>query len=339
MDRSSLPDAASATADILGRVVKSLLLFGAFIVAAQHVAAPDFTRPASVPPQVRIPAPPPLPPPPPPPTDIYELSFDGPLLDGLKNPRVAAIATERGYENQPSFTPDGSAILFTANRDGRQTDIYEFDRATRRSRQLTVTPEAEYSATITPDGNGFSVIRVEADTTQRLWRFDRAGRNPRLVLPDIKPVGYHAWVDDDQLALFVLGKPSTLQHARVSTGKATVIAQSIGRSLHRIPNSRAVSFVHRESGDNVWVKQFDPASGAVTPLVRMPAGNDERDVAWAPDGALLMSAKTTIQAWRRGEKDWRDVLDVAGHKLGTVTRMAVAPDGRTVVIVVTEPMR
>jgi Tol biopolymer transport system component len=272
---------------------------------------------------------------PPPGTDIYEFGLSG-TIDTLKSSSPQPIATESGYDNQPFYTPDGARVLFTANRDGKQTDIYEYDRKTRRARQLTSTPEGEYSPTITPDGEGVSVIRVEADSTQRLWRFDRNGGNPRLLLTDIKPVGYHAWIDSDQLALFVLGKPSTLQHARLSTGKASVVAENIGRSLQRMPKATTVSFVHRESPDNVWVKQFDAASGRVTPLVRVIAGNDERDVAWMPDGTLLMSAGTRVHAWRQGDKDWREVFDVAAHKLGAVTRMAVAPDGRAIALVVNE---
>ena len=322
---------------------KPLLLVGLLLVTAPFLSAPSVPplgpvlvqRPAPAPPPSLPPAPPSQPPPG---TDIHELTFNG-TLDGLRTSTPVAVARERGYENQPFYTPDGTAILFTANLDGKQTDIYEFDRMTRRVRQLTTTPEGEYSATMTPDGKGFSVIRVEADSTQRLWRFDRNGTNPRLVLAEIRPVGYHAWIDDDQLALFVLGKPSTLQHARVSTGKAAVMAQNIGRSLHRIPRTQTVSFVHREGPENVWVKQFYPATGAITPLVQMRQGNNEGDVAWTPDGTLLMSAATKIFAWRRGDKDWREVYDIAAHQLGVVTRLAVAPDGRAIAIVVNEPAR
>lgn len=270
----------------------------------------------------------------PPSTDIYELVFDG-NLDALKSAALRPVATERGYENQPFYTPDGGSLLFTANRDGKQMDIYEFDRKTRRTRAVIATAEGEYSPTVTPDGKHLSVIRVEADSTQRLWQFDLNGSNAQLVLRDIKPVGYHAWIDSDQLALYVLGKPATLQHARVSTGKASIVAQNIGRSLHRIPQTPRVSFVHRENADSVWVKEFDPATGAVTPLVRMIDG-EERDTAWTSDGTLLMSAGTRILAWRRGEKNWREVVDLVGHKLGAVTRMAVAPDGRALAIVVNE---
>ena len=279
---------------------------------------------------------PPAPAAPPPATDIYELPFDG-TAQGLKAATPRAVATDRGYDNQPVYTPDGASILYTANRDGKQMDIYEFDRSKRTSRRLVSTPEGEYSPTITPDGSGVSVIRVEADGTQRLWRFDRGGSNPRLILTDIKPVGYHAWIDADQLVLFVLGQPATLQHARVSTGKSTVVAQNIGRSLQRIPGKPAVSFIHREAADNVWVKQFDAATGQVTPLVRVVKGSDDPYVAWMNDGTMLMSGGSRIYAWRGGDADWREVFDAAAHKLGTVTRLALAPDGRSLAVVVAEP--
>ena len=96
----------------------------------------------------------------------------------------------------------------------------------------------------------FTVVQSEFDKSgarpaspiQRLWRFNADGKSPQLILADINPVGYHAWMNADQLVLFVLGaqgKPATLQIASVKTGKAEVAADNIGRSLHRIPGTRA----------------------------------------------------------------------------------------------------
>ena len=82
----------------------------------------------------------------------------------------------------------------------------------------------------------------------------------------------------------MLGQPATLQHARVSTGKSTVVAQNIGRSLQRIPGKPAVSFIHREAADNVWVKQFDAATGQVTPLVRVVRAATIRTLRGCIDG-------------------------------------------------------
>src|SRR5262249_13619969 len=150
-------------------------------------------------------------PPPPPGTDVYLLTLANGLAS-MKTARPSPVANAPGYENQPMFSADGGRILFAARR-GEQTDVFEFDRASGRTSQLTDTAENENSPTYLPNGigdqGGFSVVRTEPDRTQRLWRFDAQGRNPQIVLTDVKPVGYHAWVDVDTVAPYVLGHPPT----------------------------------------------------------------------------------------------------------------------------------
>ena len=279
---------------------------------------------------------------PPPATDIYLL----PLTNGLASMNAARpqpIATEPGYENQPAFSPDGGRILFAANR-GVQTDVYVFDRATGRTSQLTETPENENSPTYLPAGigdpGGFSVVRTEADRSQRLWRFDAQGQNPQIVLTAIKPVGYHAWVDADAVALYVLGQPATLRIASVTTGAAESVASDIGRSLNRVPGSNAaaaVSFVQREASGEFWIKQIAIGSKAIEPLVKTVDGSTDHDMAWMPDGrTLLMSSGTKIFSWTRGAAGWTEVFDAARQNFGAVSRIAVSPPGDAVAIVVAE---
>jgi hypothetical protein len=286
-------------------------------------------------------APQPAAPAPPPGTDLYLV----PLASGLqtmKDARPAPVSVAAGYDNQPYFSADGGRILFAANRDGRQIDVFVFDRGSGRATQLTSTPTNENSPTYLPSGigapGGFSVVRTEPDKTQRLWRFDAQGRNPQLVLTEVRPVGYHTWVDADRLALFVLGPPSTLRLASVKTGAAEIVAEGIGRSLHSIPGTRLVSFVQREPSGEFWIKQIDVDSKAVTPLVRVVEGNTERDMAWMPDGkTILMSGGTKIYSWTRGQSGWTEIFDAAPHKLGAVTRLAVSPRADAVALVVAEP--
>lgn len=309
------------------RVLGVLIVVAMARVWAQQPAPPSPTQPTPAP---QAPVAPPA-------TDIYVLPIGNTDVEAISQVKPVAVATEKGYENQPSFTSDGDTVLFTANRDGKQTDAWAWDRRAARARRLWSTPEAEYSPTPTPD-NGYSVIRVEANGTQRLWRFDRTGENPRVILNDVKPVGYHAWVDTDVLGLFVLGQPATLQIAKVSTGKADIAASGIGRSLHRVPGTRAISFVQREPSDEYWVKQIDVDSRKIEPLVQVLAASTDRDVAWMPDGkTLLLSAGTQIYRWRRGEKEWTSLLDVATLGLGAVSRIAASPTGDALAIVVAEP--
>jgi hypothetical protein len=162
-----------------------------------------------------------------------------------------------------------------------------------------------------------------------------------LILADINPVGYHAWMDAGQLVLFVLGqqgKPATLQIASVKTGKAEVVTDNIGRSLHRIPGTRLASFAQREASGEFWIKQIDVSSRKIEPLVKAAEGSSDRDYAWMPDGkTIVMSSGTKVMSWTRGAAGWTEVFDSASHQLGAISRLAVSPKGDAIAIVVAEP--
>ena len=260
------------------------------------------------------------------------------------------ISNNSGYDNQPSFTPDGRAVLFTSIRgastgSGRagQTDIYRYDVAGGRVTRVTNTPESEYSPTVTPDGRHISVIRVEADGTQRLWRFTIDGAQPKVLLPNVKPVGYHAWADDHTLALFVLGQPATLRLADTTTGVADSLARDIGRTIQRIPGGGTISFVEREGAGRegtparLWIRELDPKTRRIAPLVAVMPGVTESYYAWTPDGWLLTTDKDVLFGWRRGQTDWRRLVDLEALGLHGVTRLAVSPDGQRIAFVTGPP--
>jgi hypothetical protein len=270
----------------------------------------------------------------PPDTEI----FLAPLESGAKVGRPVNITNSPGYDNQPSFTADGASVLFTSIRGGgRQTDIYRFDIASGTTSQVTRTPESEYSPTVTPDGAHISVIRVEADGTQRLWRFTLDGRAPELVLPGVKPVGYHAWAGDHTLVLFVLGSPATLRLADTSGGEAEILVTGINRSIQQIPGG-TISFVARTGGEagapaTLSIRELDPRSRRITPLVDAPAGAREADCAWTPDGMLVMAEKDVLYGWRRGQAGWNRLADLAALGLHGVTRIAISPKGDRIALV------
>jgi hypothetical protein len=251
------------------------------------------------------------------------------------------VTARPGYDNQPSFTPDGKALLFTSIRADAQSDIYRYDFPTRATSRVTSTAESEYSATVMPGARRLSVIRVEADSTQRLWSFLVDGSDPRLVLAGIKPVGYHAWANDSVLALFVLGSPATLQVATVTTGSGRTVARGIGRSIHRIPGTGSISFVEKQS-DSVWViRRLDPASDAILTLVRTRPRVE--DYAWAPDGSIFMADGNRLFRWRPfpgstgAASEWKEVAAFAAPELQRLSRLAISPAGDWLAIVAAEP--
>ena len=269
----------------------------------------------------------------PPATDIYVADLR--VADRRVTVGTPVNVTARpGYDNQPSFLPSGRALLYTSIRQDGQADIYRYDLEKKSSAPVTQTRESEYSPTPLPKGAGFSVVRVEADSTQRLWAFDADGTHARLVLDSIKPVGYHVWGDDHTLVLFVLGTPSTLQiaDARAPDAAGEVIARDIGRSLQRRPGRAAVSFVQRDSVAGNWLEELDIRTRRVAKLVKAPAGADF--FAWTPAGIVLTASGTTLYQWdsQRGG-DWQAVMDFAAAGLTSVTRLAVSPRGDRLAIV------
>ena len=263
----------------------------------------------------------------PPATEVYVASLAMGATPAASAP-VVNISNSPGYDNQPSFLPDGSGVLFASGRNDQPTDIYRYVFATQQLTQLTTTPEAEYSPLVAPDRTSFTVIRVEADKTQRLWRFDLDGTNPRLVLEHVKPVGYHLWIDETRLALFVLGgagQPNTLQLADTKTGKAEVIDSGIGRSIQLRPGTRTVSYIVKPAGGQWVVKSFDPDTRAITTLVETADKNTSEDTAWLGNW-LLMSSGTSVLGWN-GSGSWITVGDFASAGIARISRLAVAPAG------------
>jgi dipeptidyl aminopeptidase/acylaminoacyl peptidase len=238
------------------------------------------------------------------------------------------ITNRAGYDNQPAFLPDGQSLLYTSQREGDQTDIYRYDFKTLQSTRLTATPEGEYSPTIMPGGKFFSVIRVEADKTQRLWKFPLAGGEPALLLPNLKPVGYHLWLDERTLALFILGangRPNTLQLAPTDNSFLDTIHVNIGRALHLIPRRAAFSFVHKISPDEWLVKAFDLKTKRSATLARTLPGSE--DLAWTPDGTILMAQDSKLYQLDPAQPSagWQLVADFTAAGLKKITRLALSP--------------
>jgi hypothetical protein len=197
---------------------------------------------------------------------------------------------------------------------------------------MTDDAESEYSPTVTPDGKFFSVIRVEADNTQRLWKFPIGKGEPVLVLEHIKPVGYHCWIDPNTVAVFILGQPNTLQIVDVRSGKAEVMAQNVGRTLRRIPQQDKLSFVHKVSDQEWIIKSLDLKTHQISTVIKTLPGSE--DYSWTPAGVLLATKDAKIFKWDpQKDSDWLQLADFSGAGLKTLTRLAVSPKSDWIAVV------
>ncbi|MEO7393675.1 MAG: hypothetical protein ABIU11_01970, partial [Chitinophagaceae bacterium] len=171
----------------------------------------------------------------------------------LSNPEN--ITKRKGYDNQPSFHPAQPIIYFSSFDDSNRSDIKFYNYKTKRTTNLTITREREYSPTVTPDGKFISCVIQQDNGAQDLGKYPISGGSPTVLINNLK-VGYHSWVAKDKLLLFVLGdsNTNTLHYYNLSDKSDSIIAKNIGRSLHKIPGQNAMSFVQKISEKEGLIK-------------------------------------------------------------------------------------
>ena len=250
--------------------------------------------------------------------------------------RPTNVTRRIGYDNQPCFLPDSRGFLYTRG-DSNGTDIYRYDRASKRSIQVTETSESEYSPTPWGGHGGFCTVRVESDSTQRLWRFESDGSRPRLVLATVDSVGYFAWLDRSTVALFVVGSPHTLRIVDIESGREKVVARDIGRSLLRIPRNGDLSYLVHEPGTDPPTYAFFAWKADGFPAERLiPALATGQDAAWIDDVLVMADAGKLYGSRPFDGPGWLEVADFAAYGISSITRVAVSPDHRWIAVVVAE---
>jgi hypothetical protein len=249
---------------------------------------------------------------------------------GLAVANVKNMTNHVGYDNQPFFHPDKPIIYFSSFNAEERSDIKMFNFKTNETKNFTTTSEREYSPTVTPDKKFISCIIQRDSGAQDLGKYPIDGGAPIIIVNNLT-VGYHAWLTPTKLVLYVLGDPNTLRVFDVTTAKDTVIRHRIGRSLHRIPGSKSISFVDTDA-DRWFIKQFD---GKSTSIIR-EAIQAQEDMAWTPDGKIIMSDRQKLYYYdtkAKGKAQWEMFFDL-GYK--GITRVAVSGDGKKIAFVVEE---
>ncbi len=233
----------------------------------------------------------------------------------------ANVSRYDGYDNQPSFAADGRSLFFTRIVADGSTDIFRADFSTGRVDPVRSTPESEYSAAPNASGDALTVVRVEADSSQRLWRVPLNGDAASVLVPDVKPVGYFAFPTDSTIAMFVLGSPATLQVATLGRPGTRTFARNIGRSLHRIPGTSHVSFVQK-GGERWFIMRLDPVTGAQDTIVGTRPRRE--DYAWLNATTLVMGDGAALFTYTVGDSAWTPLGDFAFAGIRDITRLAVS---------------
>jgi hypothetical protein len=268
-------------------------------------------------------------------TEVYllDLSEKGGKIV-LSNPRN--VSDKPGYDNQPFFHPTKPLLYYTSMMPDKQTDIWSYDFQQSVRTPVTRTPDSEYSPTVLPDQTHLScIVQRKATGDQDLVSYLLADpEKTEFLLEPQKTgkIGYQAWLNPDEAVVFVLGTPNTLHCLNRKTGRDTVIASLIGRSLHRIPGQRVFSYTQKV-GDDWLTRSYDPVRNRVSNIAKSRLGEEHYN-AWLNSDTLLESRGTELWAYSRKTKEWQVVVLPAELPGKELSRIAV--QGKRIAQVVNE---
>lgn len=264
-------------------------------------------------------------------TEIYLFDFvQNDSVFTVENP--LNISNNKGYDNQPSFLLDGTGVLFASTRDD-QTDVVLYNITNDTKAWLTNTLGSEYSPIQTPTKKLFSSIYLDKEGVQLLWVYPFNRKKPKVLIENLE-VGYHAWLNKKIVVSFVLGDPSTLEVSNLKFKIKYPIEKNIGRSIHKIPGTELISFISHENTD-FEIYSINPLNSEKIYIA--DALKDSQDLAWTPDGTMIMGTTDTLYKLKPGvDKNWVEFASLKPLGLTGITRLAVSPLGNKIAIVVDE---
>jgi len=263
---------------------------------------------------------------------LFEMQQVSDTLFRFLNPKFLTAVNKAGYNNQPYFF-SGDELYYTAQnwKDTSQTDIMALNLKTTARYRVTATAESEYSPTLMPNKTHFSAVRVEADKTQRLWKFplDRKSAG-EPVFKNIKNIGYHCWLSDTKVALFIVGEPHYLLIADTKDESSVRLNSNIGRCFQRFPNGN-LAFIFKATDDTWYIQELDLKT-MQSKIVVKTLGKSE-DFLVTPDGTIIMGQGTRLYKFHPAfDKSWMNIGDFASYRFSNIRRLALSPTNKLVMV-------
>ncbi|SDB23539.1 hypothetical protein SAMN03097699_0230 [Flavobacteriaceae bacterium MAR_2010_188] len=232
---------------------------------------------------------------------------------------VKNVSDNDGYDNQPSFMKD--YLLYASTRNG-QTDIVKYWLPYGSRTWLNFTEGSEYSPLKIPGQDAVSAINLESDGSQKLYKYSINTGESEVLVEDIV-IGYQLWYDENTLISSVLENDMlNLYKTEISTGADTKLADNIGRSLQKIPNSNKVGYISKANPDKWEIRSIDINSGKSTFIINTVTGSE--DMVYLKNGAILMGADSKIM--KSNGKTWSEWVDLKENGIGKISRMAIDQD-------------
>jgi TolB protein len=228
-------------------------------------------------------------------TDIFVMQADG---SGMVN-----LTNHPAWDGTPAWSPDGTRIAFTSDRDGDSPQIYVMNADGRDVVRLTVSNGIDMMPAWSPDGQKIAFVSTRTytltleggqlmiDAGPEIWIMDADGGNPTRITsgqedqalyptwaPDGLRLAYMNVSDRIDLVVHVLGE----ELGRSLTADATFASWSPAWS----PDGRQLAFMADEKSGGKEIYIVDSDGSNWKNLTNSPAA--EADPAWSPDGQKIL---------------------------------------------------
>lgn len=230
------------------------------------------------------------------------------------------ISNNKGYDSQPYFYND-NLVLFASARNG-QTDIAKYNIRNQEISFINNTENGgEYSPQKIPNSKNVSAVRLDNDGLQRFYTYNfKTGKDSELI-PNVK-VAYPYWYNQNTLVASVIVNDSL--HLVISDLKKktnTTVAKMVGRSIHKIPNTKLVSFISKADKENWILKSLNLENKEIKTICSL--GKSE-DVTWLLNGTLLISKGNSIYKFNpKKDKNLSLFFNFTDENINNISRIAL----------------
>ncbi len=194
------------------------------------------------------------------------------------------ITSGAAWDRQPAWTPDGSALVFTSNRDG-QDDIW---RVTLDGNvapvRVTTDPLPDGEPAVAPDG---AVVFVRGRLNEaRLWQRSTSGEEKRVTTgttPERSPVFAPSGNRFAYIQQFDGGRRVRIRTYGTTTDSVVTAERAADDVTWSPDGTRLVISASGGRGSISWT----PTDGRFVNYLATARG----DVAWSPDGRTILVAE------------------------------------------------
>jgi len=259
-------------------------------------------------------------------TDLYMFTL---LNNGnritLKDPLYLSGFNPDGYNNQPHFINPKELYITTNLYNQTFTDFIKLDIMNDVYYRITATDSvSEYSPTPKAKNGYFSAVRVEKDgVTQSLWLYPNDHSNEGMrIFPNVDNVGYHCWLSEEDVALFLVDTPMKLAIGNIETQRVTTILENIGRCMQQDANGDLL-FVHKISEEDWYIKSYNLHDRRATKITETLANSEYFSL--LSDGTFLMAQGSKVYSMHPDrDTSWNEVIDLSSYDIQNISRLAVS---------------